>query len=59
MHENRPYANYPDTLAFMVTPEMDVFSNVEEPMEWWRLGNLDRDGLDSIMDAFELVFLDG
>jgi hypothetical protein len=47
-----PFAAYPDTLAFMVTPELDVYSNLGEPMPWWRLGNLDVEGLDTIMRRY-------
>jgi len=53
LQDDAPYATVPDTLAFMVTPELDVYSNVAEPMPWWRLGNLKTDGLDRIMACFE------
>jgi MoaA/NifB/PqqE/SkfB family radical SAM enzyme len=51
--DDAPYAEYPSTLGFMVTPALDVFSNVEEPMPWWRLGNLDSDGIASVMQRFQ------
>ncbi len=51
--ENEPFATHPDTLAFMVTPELDVFSNLGEPMPWWKLGNLRVDGVEAIMRCFE------
>jgi hypothetical protein len=51
--KNEPFATYPDTLAFMVTPELDVFSNLGEPTPWWRLGNLRLEGVDGIMRCFE------
>ena len=53
LQEDKPCATYPDTLAFMVTPRMDVYSNLAEPMPWWRLGNLESDGLDRITSCFE------
>jgi hypothetical protein len=51
--ESKPFATFPPTLAFMVTPELDVFSNLGEPMPWWRLGNLETDGMDKIMYRYE------
>jgi len=53
LQDGAPYAKVPDTLAFMVTPELDVYSNIAEPMPWWQLGNLKTDGLDHIMHCFE------
>jgi len=43
----------PGTLAFMVTPELDVYCNLGEPTPAWRLGNLRADGLDIILGRFE------
>lgn len=51
--ENEAFATFPPTLALMVTPELDVFSNLGEPMPWWKLGNLNTDGVDRIMSCFE------
>ena len=51
--EAEPFATFPPTLAFMVTPQLDVFSNLGEPMPWWKLGNLRMDGVESIMHCFE------
>ncbi|CAG0935071.1 hypothetical protein TFLX_03896 [Thermoflexales bacterium] len=48
-----PFNTYPETLAFMVTPDLDVFSNIGEPMPWWKLGNLQTDGVDQVMQRFE------
>jgi hypothetical protein len=53
LKEDEAFATFPATLAFMVTPELDVFSNLGEPMPWWKLGNLKVDGMDGIMDCFE------
>ncbi len=51
--EDEPLAPYPDRLTFMVTPDLDVFSNLGEPVPWWRLGNLMADGLGWIIHRFE------
>ena len=59
LHEDKPYGTYPDTLAFMVTPELDVFSNIGEPMPWWRLGNLKSDNIDKIMHCLKMMRLLG
>ena len=48
-----PPASSPATLAFMVTPELDVYCNLGEPTPAWRLGNLRADGLDVIMRRFQ------
>jgi MoaA/NifB/PqqE/SkfB family radical SAM enzyme len=48
-----PFAAFPEILAFMVTPELDVYSNIGEPRPWWRLGNLKTDGIDHIMRCYE------
>jgi hypothetical protein len=53
LDDSQPYAWRPEHLAFMVTPDLDVFSNIAEPMPWWRLGNLKIDGVDGIMRRFE------
>lgn len=53
LQENTPLASYPATLAFLVTPGLDVFSNLGEPMPWWKLGNLRLEGVDRIMRCFE------
>lgn len=49
-----PYAySYPEELGFFVTSEFDLFSNIGELAPWWKLGNLKKDNLDSIIDKFE------
>ena len=53
VEENAPLADCPETLAFMIKPDLDVFPNIGDPMPWWRLGNLKTDGLDRIMHCFE------
>ena len=53
VYEYEPFAVSPDTLAFLVTPELDVYSNIGEPMPWWRLGNLRSDDVELIMRRFE------
>jgi len=49
----KPYSYMPDRLAFMVNSDLDVYSNIAEPMPWWRLGNLGIDGISAIMRRFE------
>jgi hypothetical protein len=51
--EGSPLAETPETLAFMVTPELDLYSNLGEPTPAWRLGNLRTDSLDACMDRYE------
>lgn len=53
LQNDDPFTTYPETLAFMVTPDLDVFSNIGEPMPWGRLGNLRREGVAQIMQRFE------
>jgi len=53
LHQGTPLAEMPATLAFMVTPELDVYSNLGEPTAAWRLGNLRADGLDVILGRYE------
>lgn len=53
VHDEEPFASYPDTLAFMVTPELDVYSNLAEPAPRWKLGNLRTEGIDEVMRRFE------
>lgn len=38
--------------SLAVNAEYDVYPNVAEPTEWWRLGNLIRDGVDKIICAY-------
>ncbi len=43
----------PDELWFFVNSELDVFPNYDELSGGWRLGNFRKDGLDSIIEAFQ------
>ena len=43
----------PDSLWFHVTNSWDVFSNVGTLDEWWMLGNLKSDSVETIMRRFE------
>lgn len=45
--------SYPEEPGFFVTSNFDVFSNIGELAPWWKLGDLKRDSLDSIIDRFE------
>lgn len=53
LDDSKPYASKPEHLYFMITSDLDVFSNIAEPMPWWRLGNLKTEGINSIMKRFE------
>jgi len=53
LNDSQPYAWQPEHLAFMVTSDLDVFSNIAELTPWWRLGNLKTDGIGEIMRRFE------
>jgi hypothetical protein len=53
LNDSQPYAWQPEHLAFMVTSDLDVFSNISELTPWWRLGNLKTDGIGEIMRRFE------
>ena len=53
LDDPQPHASHPEHLAFMITPDLDVFSNIAEPTPWWGLGNLKTDGVDGIMRRFE------
>jgi len=35
-----------------VNADFDVYPNIAEPAEWWRLGNLKTDGVDTVMKAY-------
>jgi hypothetical protein len=48
-----PKADFPDMMWFFVTSDWDVFSNVGTLEEWWRLGNLKVDSIESIIRRFE------
>lgn len=48
IEKNEPLNDMPD-LAFMVTPNFDVYPNSGEMTEWWKLGNLKTDGIDRVM----------
>jgi hypothetical protein len=53
LNDSQPYAWQPEHLAFMVTSDLDVFSNIAELTPWWKLGNLKTDGIGEIMRRFE------
>jgi hypothetical protein len=42
-------ANVP---SVSVNADFDVYPNIAEPTEWWRLGNLKTDGVDTIIKAY-------
>ncbi|MDR0325068.1 MAG: radical SAM protein [Oscillospiraceae bacterium] len=52
IHDDSPSglgANFP---CVSVNADFDVFPNIAEPAEWWRLGNLKTDGADAIIKAY-------
>jgi len=53
LNDSQPYAWRPGFLAFMVTSNLDVFSNIAELTPWWKLGNLKTDSIGEIMRRFE------
>jgi hypothetical protein len=53
LDDPEPCARQPKRPAFMVTSDLDVFSNIGELTPWWRLGNLRTDSIDNIMRRFE------
>ncbi|MDD4593077.1 MAG: radical SAM protein [Parabacteroides sp.] len=42
-------ANFP---CIAIDADYDVYPNIAEPAEWWKLGNLKTDGIDSILKAY-------
>ncbi len=44
---------YPDNLGFYITSQFDVFTNFGDLTPYWKLGNLRRNSLDSIINRFE------
>ncbi len=52
LREDEPFGKEPPLLAFMVTPILDVYSNIGELKKWWRLGNLGAEPLDAVMERF-------
>jgi len=37
--------------AIVINADFDAYPNIAEPTEWWRLGNLKTDGIDTILKA--------
>lgn len=52
LKNNEPWGDKPGQLAFMITPDLDVYPNAGEMKRWWCLGNLMSDGIDTIMDRY-------
>jgi hypothetical protein len=42
----------PPVPSVLITADYDVYPNIAEPTEWWRLGNLKTDGVDKILRAY-------
>jgi hypothetical protein len=45
-----PNATAPPAIA--INANWDAYPNIAEPTEWWRLGNLKADGVDSVIRAY-------
>ena len=41
-----------DMPTLFVNADYDVYPNIAEPVEWWRLGNLKTDGVGAVMKAY-------
>ncbi|MDR2167118.1 MAG: hypothetical protein LBE35_04615 [Clostridiales bacterium] len=52
LNENSPPNMDVDVHSIAINADFDAFPNIAEPAEWWRLGNLKKDGADAIIKAF-------
>ncbi|MFA6730433.1 MAG: radical SAM protein [Eubacteriales bacterium] len=52
INDNSPPNMTANMNSISVNADFDVFPNVAEPTEWWRLGNLKIDGADKIIKAY-------
>lgn len=51
-HDVNPPNINPPFSCVEITCDYDVYPNIAEATEWWRLGNLKTDGVNKIMDAY-------
>ena len=49
----RTASNLPEVLWFFVRSDWDVFANIGTLEDWWCLGNLKRDSVETIIHRFE------
>jgi len=52
LQENSPPNISIGSPCLAINADYDVYPNIAEPTEWWRLGNLKTDGIDAIMLAY-------
>lgn len=52
LNDDNPPNVAANTPTVFVNADFDVYPNVAEPTEWWRLGNLKTDGVDAILKAY-------
>ena len=50
--DNSPPNASANAHSLSVNANFDVYPNIAEPTEWWRLGNLKTDGVDKIINAY-------
>ena len=51
-HDDLPVNISASIPGLSVNADYDVYPNIAEPLEWWRLGNLRADGADTIIKAY-------
>ncbi len=52
LHEDSPPNVGADMPSISINADYDVYPNIAEPTEWWRLGNLKTDGVDKIIRTY-------
>ena len=52
LEDNQPLNDNPPIISFHVRPDFNVYPNCGEDAEWWCLGNLNMDGIDSVINTF-------
>ena len=52
LHDDTPPNISANVHSISVNANFDVFPNIAEPTEWWRLGNLRTDGVDNIIKTY-------
>ena len=50
--DNSPPNMDANVRSVSINADFDVYPNIAEPAEWWKLGNLKRDGVDAILKAY-------
>ena len=52
LNDNTPPNASANVHSISINADFDVYPNIAEPAEWWRLGNLKTDGVDKIIKAY-------